>query len=177
MYKVILFIHLHILIRGGLIRLWDFNLKQKNELKNLLNEHLSLVVSLIITYIFGVIFAACSYASNYEAYLPLFNDSKPIFLFHTIFETLIPSTLTFAITNSFQNLIIMLRKGTNVFIYNIVSLVITFIFELFYCLTTAFPINGTIVFLNCILIILTIVFTVLSYSEAYKLTHRNHGLV
>lgn len=154
-----------------------FDIKQKKKIQELLNEHLSLVVSLIITYIFGVIFAACSYFSNLEEYLPIFNDSKLVFLFHTIFETIIPSTLTFAITNSFQNLIIMLRKGTNVFICNIISLVITFIFELFYCLTTTFPINGFIIFLNFVFIMVTIVFTVLSYNETYKLTHRNHSLV
>lgn len=118
-----------------------------------------------------------SYQTNLNDYLQFFDNNKTIFFLHTVFESIVPSTLAFTIINFFQDLFISLQKHTKYFLFNSLSLLIAFFLELVYCFTAPFPTNILLIILNIILIILDIVFTVLAYSETYKLTHRNHSLV
>lgn len=136
-----------------------------------LEEHISMFLPLFVTYIFGFIFAWFTWR-NLDS-----ESQKNIFLiFKCILESLIPSTITYVLVNTIQNLVNMIKSNTEHFLCNILSIVLVSVYEFIYFV---YGTNYTSIFLLIFAIIMTVgvvIVSVFSYFEIYNSTHRNHDL-
>ena len=136
-----------------------------------LEEHISMYLPLFVTYIFGLIFAWLTWRNLDDK-----SQSNAFLIFKCILESLIPSTITYALVNTIQNLVNMIKSNTNHFFWNILNIVLVSIYEFVYFV---YGTNYKSIFMLIFAIIMTVsvvMVSVLSYFEIYNSTHRNHDL-
>lgn len=92
-------------------------------------------------------------------------------------ESIIPSTITFALVNTIQNLVGMIKNRTDHYLWNVLTLIFVSFYELLYYMYDTNWHSIKLLVVVIVSTIITIIFTVLAYFEVYNSTHRNHNLV
>ena len=146
---------------------------KRSKITELLEEHVQFIVPLLITYIFGILFVCVTYYTDTST---VDSTTPGIDFFKLLFESLIPTTITYVLGEAVHNFISVRTKRQEFFIWSLLTFVFVVVYEGIYLIYQLYS-SALWTVILVISTILLLVFNALSYRESYISTHRNHGLV
>ncbi len=147
------------------------NKKNQRTRSEVFQEHASFLLPLIITFVGGIFFALVSYYGKQDV-----NTRTFAVLLRSILEALIPTATTYVLCEIIHNIVEILNKKTSRFIWNALTLVAAFLYNIMYFI---YLISSSSLWLTIIAIstLGLLGLTFMSYREIYIETHRDPGLI
>lgn len=145
---------------------------EKRETKAFIKEHLLFLLTIFLTYALGFLLAliAFFFKDNWET-LTAFEVVR------SFAEAIIPTTITYVLVCSFENIIKMMKIKTNEFFWNLITLVALVFYLMGYTFYQLFWDAWLMIILELIFTVLILISSIRSYKETYVSLNRNHNII